>query len=108
MLASAWRMIGESLEKLEEEGLEDGNAREELKKNGKMRARYLTLYDTVNVLAQASQERLGLLATSSRKYKPRTISAYRFNTLQPSSRVTSRQTRTQIPNKLIMCFNMSF
>ncbi len=75
MLSSAWRLIGETLQELEEQGLEDGTARDELKKNESMRARYLLLFDTVNVLAQASQERLGLLATSSRKFTKRKFSS---------------------------------
>lgn len=72
MLAAAWRMVGETLQELEEQGLDDSTAREDLKKNEKMRSRYLLLFDTVNVLAQASQERLGLLATSSGKSTKRT------------------------------------
>ncbi|KAI0793177.1 hypothetical protein C8Q75DRAFT_547778 [Abortiporus biennis] len=68
MLASAWKIIGETLQDLYDEGLDDDSIKEALKANVNIRARYLVLYDTVNVLVEASQAKFAVLATTADHY----------------------------------------
>lgn len=65
MFASAWRLIAETLDQLEDEGLDDRSLRTQLQKNASMRGKYLALYDVVNKLAGVYQERLAQLATAN-------------------------------------------
>lgn len=69
MFASAWRLIAETLEDLEKDGLEDGTIRAQLEKNEAMRARYISLWEVVNNLAAAYQARLLQLAQANREFE---------------------------------------
>ncbi|KAH8107794.1 hypothetical protein BXZ70DRAFT_997460 [Cristinia sonorae] len=68
MFASAWRLIAETLEDLQQEGLEDQTVRTQLQKSASMRVKYLVLYDVVNTLAGAYQSRLAQLAMTNPHY----------------------------------------
>ncbi|KZT10678.1 uncharacterized protein LAESUDRAFT_734491 [Laetiporus sulphureus 93-53] len=68
MMASAWRIIGDTLRDLAEAGVEDSLIKSQLKKDANLRDKYLVLYDIVNVVAQAGQAKFALLATTAPHY----------------------------------------
>ncbi|KAI0074642.1 hypothetical protein K474DRAFT_1665173 [Panus rudis PR-1116 ss-1] len=70
MLASAWKIVWKTLKELSNSGLNDDNVRQRLKSDGGLRAKYLVLYDTVNILADASQSKFALLATTAPHFAP--------------------------------------
>ncbi|KIM45307.1 hypothetical protein M413DRAFT_441989 [Hebeloma cylindrosporum] len=65
MLASAWKIVSDSLNALAVDGVSDRNIKMKLKSNPDIRERYLVLYDTVNVLVKMSQDRVSVLATTT-------------------------------------------
>ncbi len=67
MLASAWRLIGSTLEEITNR-TDDSKIREELKKGGEFRQQYLNLYDLVHMLVDAGQSQFALLATTAREH----------------------------------------
>lgn len=69
MLASAWRIVSETLNGLAIDGLTDKNAKTKLKNDSALRARYLVLFDIVKVLVKLDQDRFSVLATTARTYK---------------------------------------
>jgi hypothetical protein len=68
MLASAWKIVSDSLNALAVDGVLDGNVKMKLKNNPDIRERYLVLYDMVNVLVKMSQDRFSVLATTTRAF----------------------------------------
>lgn len=68
MFASAWRLVAETLEDLEKDGLEDSTIRAQLEKNEPMRAKYISLWEVVNTLAAAYQARVLQLAQANREF----------------------------------------
>lgn len=74
LLASAWKIVSETLHELAQEGLTDQTIKMQLRRNENLRARYLVLYDMVNLLVNLSQAKFSLLATTtphySRYFKP--------------------------------------
>lgn len=65
MMASGWRVVGDIIRDLAEDGLDDVTIKLQLKTSKSMRSRFLVLYDTVNVLVQAGQKNFGVLATTA-------------------------------------------
>ncbi|KAJ7268689.1 hypothetical protein B0H12DRAFT_61164 [Mycena haematopus] len=70
MLASAWKIVADTLHDLEDEGLDDSNVKTLLKKNEALRSKYLFLYHFVNTLVGMTQERFSVLATTTPHYAP--------------------------------------
>lgn len=70
MLASAWKLVSDSLNELAIDGLTDKNIKSKLKTDPDMRARYLVIYDMVNDLVTMSQNRFSVLATTTRMFTP--------------------------------------
>ncbi|THH29850.1 hypothetical protein EUX98_g4322 [Antrodiella citrinella] len=68
MFASAWRLIAETLDGLQKQGLEEQKIRAQLEADTVMRSKYLALYSVVNTLAGAYQERLAQFATTTPHY----------------------------------------
>ncbi|KAF8973070.1 hypothetical protein BDZ97DRAFT_1779193 [Flammula alnicola] len=68
MLASAWKIVSDTMNGLVIDGLTDKNVKLKLKNNPDMRDRYLVLYDLVNVLVEMSQDRFSVLATTAPHY----------------------------------------
>jgi hypothetical protein len=69
MLASAWRIVSETLNGLAIDGLTDKNVKTKLKNDPNLRARYLVLFDIVKILVKMDQDRFSVLATTARAYK---------------------------------------
>ena len=69
MLASAWKLVSETLYDLVELGVTDGTIKSQIRNNGVIRARYLVLYDLVNILVSMGQARFSVLATTTRESK---------------------------------------
>lgn len=65
LIASAWRLIQETLLKFQREGLNNSTIRTELKLKPQLRSQFLVLYDTVNVLSHMYQARFALIATTT-------------------------------------------
>jgi len=74
LLASAWKLVSDTLHELAQQGLTDKTIKMQLRNNVNLRARYLVLYDLVTVLVNLSQVKFSLLATTtphySRYFKP--------------------------------------
>ena len=66
MMASGWRVVGDIIRDLIEDGLDDTVIRAQLRSEPSMRSRFLVLYDCVNVLAQAGQNNFAVLASATR------------------------------------------
>lgn len=67
MLASAWKIVADTLHDLEDEGLTDLNVKTLLKNNEALRSKYLSLFHFVNILVGMTQERFSVLATTTRR-----------------------------------------
>lgn len=65
MLASAWGLVWEWLEKLAEYGLEDTAVKPRIRRDETFRSIYLVLYHLVQVIADAEQKKFAVLATSA-------------------------------------------
>ena len=65
MLASAWSLVWNSLEKLAEYGLEDAAVKARLRRDETFRTTYLVLYHLVQVISEAEQMKFAVLATSA-------------------------------------------
>lgn len=68
LLASAWKIVSETLHELAQQGLTDKTIKMQLRSNENLRTRYLVLYDLVTVLVNLSQVKFSLLATTTRKF----------------------------------------
>ncbi|KAJ7902148.1 hypothetical protein B0H14DRAFT_1271645 [Mycena olivaceomarginata] len=68
MLASAWKIVADTLHDLEDEGLTDLNVKTLLKNNEALRSKYLSLFHFVNILVGMTQERFSVLATTTPHY----------------------------------------
>lgn len=67
MLASAWKIVLDILRKFEQDGLTDHNVKMLLKKNKALRSRYLALCDMADIIVNANQTKVSVLATSTRE-----------------------------------------
>jgi hypothetical protein len=70
MLASAWKLVLDTLGELQEDGLGDRTAQADLKKHEDLRSRYLVLYDMVGKLIEIGQNKFSVLATTTRQWIP--------------------------------------
>ena len=70
MLASAWKIVLDTLGELQQDGLGDRTAQADLKKHEDIRARYLVLYDMVSKLVEIGQNKFSVLATTTREFIP--------------------------------------
>jgi len=70
MLASAWKLVLDTLGELQEDGLGDRTAQVDLRKNEDLRSRYLVLYDMVSKLVEIGQNKFSVLATTTRECIP--------------------------------------
>lgn len=66
MLASAWKIIGNTLRDFVDAGLDGSATRPLLKTDSDLRSKFIVLYDIVNVVAQAGQAKFALLVTTAR------------------------------------------
>jgi len=69
MLASAWKIVSDSLNDLAIDGVTDKNIKNKLKSNSDIRERYLVIYDMVGDLVLMSQSRFAVLATTTRMFR---------------------------------------
>ncbi|KAI0665909.1 hypothetical protein C8Q78DRAFT_985573 [Trametes maxima] len=68
MMASGWRVVGDLIRDLVDDGLDDAAVKAQIRTNASMRSRFLVLYDTVNVLVQAGQKNFAVLAATAPHY----------------------------------------
>lgn len=69
-MASGWRVVGDLIRELIEDGLDDTVIKSQLRAEPSMRSRFLVLYDTVNILVQAGQNNFAVLASATRTCAP--------------------------------------
>lgn len=67
MVASAWKLISDTLKNLEVEGVTDANIKTKLKTDVELRQRFLVLYDMTKNLVKLFHTRVSVLATTCRK-----------------------------------------
>ena len=65
MLASAWNLVWQWLEKLAEYGLQDTAVKGRLRRDETFRSIYFVLHRLVQVIADAEQTKFAVLATSA-------------------------------------------
>ena len=65
MMAAGWRLVGDIIRDLIDDGLDDTEIKDQLKGDGEMRSQFLVLYDTVNILARAGQVNFAILASNT-------------------------------------------
>jgi hypothetical protein len=70
MLASAWKLVLDTLGELKEDGLGNRTAQADLRKHEDLRSRYLVLYDMVSTLVEIGQNKFSVLATTTRESAP--------------------------------------
>ncbi|KAL0578301.1 hypothetical protein V5O48_003712, partial [Marasmius crinis-equi] len=68
MIASAWKLVADTLCELEEDGLDDSKVVKQLTDKPELRSRYLVLYDLMNLLVDINQTRFAVLATTTPHY----------------------------------------
>ena len=66
MLASAWKIVSETLNGFAVNGVRDENIKSKLKSDSTLRERYLLLGDMVKTLVELGQKRFSVLATTAR------------------------------------------
>ena len=67
MVASAWKLISDTLKNLEAEGVTDANIKSKLKTDVELRQRFMVLYDMTKNLVKLFHTRVSVLATTCRK-----------------------------------------
>lgn len=67
MLASAWKIVSETLDSFAVNGVRDENIKSKLKSEPILREQYLALCNIVNTLVELSQNRFSVLATTARR-----------------------------------------
>lgn len=70
LLAGAWRIVRNILKELEAMGLDDTDVRRQLRASGKMREKYLALYDIITMLTRMGQRRLANIAAATGRLRP--------------------------------------
>lgn len=70
-MAAAWNIIGDLIRDLADAGIEESTVKAKLQRDAALRTRYLVLYDIVNIVTQAAQDKFALLVTNARRYSPR-------------------------------------
>jgi hypothetical protein len=67
MLASAWKIVSETLNSFAVNGVRDENIKSKLTSDPTLREQYLVLRNIVNTLVELSQNRFSVLATTTRR-----------------------------------------
>jgi hypothetical protein len=70
MIASAWKIVRDRLELLEQEGIINSQVRSQLLKKPELRKDYLVAYDVLGALIDALQVRFSLLAARAGVHHP--------------------------------------
>lgn len=70
MVASAWKIVLNSLRTLEKSGLNDATAHIQLQKDQGLLSRYLVVCDLVSNLVDLGQKKFSVLATTARTIAP--------------------------------------
>lgn len=70
MIASAWKIVLQSLRALEKSGLNDATAHIQLQKDQGLLSRYLVVCDLVSNLVDLGQKKFSVLATTTRMTAP--------------------------------------
>jgi len=70
MLASAWKIVRDRLELLEQKGLVNDQVRSQLAKNRHLRQQYLAVCDVCGALVDALQARFSSLAATAGVHRP--------------------------------------
>lgn len=97
MVASAWKVVLDSLRTLEKSGLNDATAHIQLQKDQGLLSRYLIVCDLVSNLVDLGQKKFSVLATTTRTATSCQFCASHALTMrQPIMLVTSRRLRTPI------------
>lgn len=97
MVASAWKIVLDSLRALEKFGLNDATAHIQLQKDQGLLSRYLVVCDLVSNLVDLGQKKFSVLATTTRTATSCQFCVSRALTMQqPIMLVTSRRLRTPI------------
>ncbi|KNZ80873.1 hypothetical protein J132_04097 [Termitomyces sp. J132] len=68
MLASAWKLVSQTLAQLAFDGVTDTSLKSQLRNNTNIRTRYMVLYDLVGELVELSQSKFSVLATTTPHY----------------------------------------
>ncbi|KAG6860761.1 hypothetical protein C0995_007793 [Termitomyces sp. Mi166 len=68
MLASAWKLVSQTLAQLALDGVTDTSIKSQLNNNASIRTRYMALYELVNELVEISQSKFSVLATTTPHY----------------------------------------
>ena len=69
MMAAGWRVVGDIIRDLIDDGLDDAVVKSQLKDDPHLRSKFLVLYDSVNILVQAGQANFAVLASSTSAYR---------------------------------------
>lgn len=70
MLASAWKIVRDRLELLEQKGIANGQVRSQLAKNPSLRTEYLVVCDILSALIDALQAGFSLLVATAGVHLP--------------------------------------
>lgn len=70
MLASAWKIVRDRLELLEQKGVNNSKVRSQLANKPNMRQEYLVVCDVLHALIDALQARFSLLAATAGVHHP--------------------------------------
>jgi hypothetical protein len=73
MIASAWKIVRDRLEILEQKGIINGQVRSQLSKKPDLREDYFVTYDILSALIDALQARFSLLATRAGVHHPSSL-----------------------------------
>ncbi|ESK96615.1 hypothetical protein Moror_6835 [Moniliophthora roreri MCA 2997] len=68
MLASAWKLVADSLCELQTDGISDEQIVQQLKTKEDLKSHYLVLYDMVNIVVDLLQTKFGVLAKTTPHY----------------------------------------
>ena len=98
MLASAWKIVRDRLELLEQQGVVNSQIRSQLTNKPSLRKEYLAVCDVLGALVDALQARFSLLATTAGAHCPNPLeTSWSPFLFQSTSKSISRNTRKTIP-----------
>ena len=70
MLASAWKIVRDRLEILEQKGIDNSRVRSQLANKPNLRQEYFAVCNVLNALIDALQARFSVLAATAGVYRP--------------------------------------
>ncbi|KDQ57640.1 hypothetical protein JAAARDRAFT_35330 [Jaapia argillacea MUCL 33604] len=68
MLASAWKIVRDTLHELDDEGLRQDRVRVDVRRNERLRSLYLVMYDMVNIIVETYHANFRVLVTTTDHY----------------------------------------